>query len=227
VLSYVSWKAASGYELQVQLTPGSTERVDAVVHFPKTRLPIDSKFPREQVLPLFDATDPETLAAARQTLAQVIKAEARRIAKYLRPDSGTTDMALMFLPSETLYFEVIRDVALWSDLAKLKVFPVSPNTLAITLKGIAISYEYYEMAQNVEKTIEEIRKAQRHFGHFQRQFEEIGSRLEKAQQAFNTASTHLTRYSGAVVRLTGEPAAELPGTPGALPMPEDRPPAET
>jgi DNA anti-recombination protein RmuC len=102
----------------------------------------------------------------------------------------------------------------WEELSKRRVYPVSPNTLAITLKGIAIASEYYEMAKGVEKTIEEIRKAQKHFGGFERQFEEIGEKLEKAEKAFNTAQTHLGRYQSSVVRLTGEQPLALPEPDG-------------
>ncbi|MEK7287601.1 MAG: DNA recombination protein RmuC, partial [Elusimicrobiota bacterium] len=115
-----------------------------------------------------------------------------------------------------LYFEVIRNVALWEHLSRLKVFPVSPNTLAVTLKGIAIAHDYYDMAQNVQKTIEDIKKARKHFEHFDGNFEEVGNRLKKAQDAFDTASTHLGRYNSSVTRLTGEAPAALPGvTDGA------------
>jgi DNA recombination protein RmuC len=201
------------------------------VKFPRATLPIDSKFPREQVLPLFDeASTPEGLAEARKRLGQVLRSEAQRIARYIRPEDGTMDMALMFLPSETLYFEAIRDGRLWEEITRRRVHPVSPNTLAITLKGIAIAQQYYEMARNVERTIEEIQRAQRHFSFFQQRFEEVGKGLEKAQEAFKTASTHLVRYTGAVARLSasGEEIAARTGPqgprdktpPGTIPLPE-------
>jgi DNA recombination protein RmuC len=135
------------------------------------------------------------------------------------------DMALMFLPSETLYFEAIRDGRLWEDLSRRRVFLVSPNTLAITLRGIAVAQDYYEMARSVEKTIEEVRKAQRHFGLFEKRFEDLGKGLGKAQEAFATAQLHLSRYSGAVVRLTGERPEGLPSPEEPL-LPLEEPPGE-
>lgn len=202
---------AEAYQEQVSLVPGSTEAVDAVVHFPHAKLPIDSKFNREQILPLFETSDPGLLAEARKQLALVIKAQARSISdKYIHPEHGTADLALMFLPSETIYFEVIRNVELCEALHKCSVFPVSPNTLAIVLKSVAMSFSYYEFAQNVEKTLEQIKWAQKSFAFFQKKFEEVGKGLQKAQEAYGTASTHLNRYTNRVVELTGEPPAELP-----------------
>lgn len=193
------------FELQYQITPSSTERVDAVVKLAKQILPIDSKFPREQVLPLFESDDPTQLEGARKMLSDWIKQQARSISqKYIRPDYGTTDMALLFLPSETLYFEVIRDTALFEAISKLKVFPVSPNTLAISLRSVAMAQDYYEMARGVEKTIEDVTKARKHFEHFETKFEDIGKGLKKAQEAFETANTHLGRYESSIVRLVGD-----------------------
>lgn len=200
---------SGSYELQYAVVPNSPERVDAVVKFARTILPIDSKFPREQVLPLFEAQDPATQDLARKTLSDFIKGQAKSIAdKYIRPDHGTTDMALLFLPSETLYFEVVRDTKLFEHMAKLKVFPVSPNTLAISLNSVAMAQEYYEMARGVQKTIEDVRKARRHFEHFESKFEDIGKGLKKAQEAFETANTHLGRYENSIFRLTGETPEE-------------------
>lgn len=185
-------------------------QVEFLIRFPKAKLPIDSKFPREQVAGVFETNDPLELKEARKKFARVMKEEAGRIAKYIKAEAGTMDMALMFLPSESLYFEAIRDEGLWGELSKKKVYPVSPNTLAITLKGIAIASDYYEMGKGVEKTIEEVRKAQKHFGNFQKKFEEVGGELEKAQRAFSTAAGHLGRYSSTVTRLTGEEPQALP-----------------
>lgn len=201
---------AGTFELQYAITPHSTERVDAVVKLAKLVLPIDSKFPREQVLPLFESEDPALLEQARKQLCDFIRTQAKNISeKYIRPEHGTTDMALLFLPSETLYFEVIRNGKLFENLTQLRVFPVSPNTLSISLKSVAMAQEYYQMAQGVEKTIEDINKARRHFEHFERKFDELGKGLKKAQEAFETASTHLGRYENSVLRLTGE----LTGSP--------------
>ncbi|PIE33668.1 hypothetical protein CSA56_11185 [candidate division KSB3 bacterium] len=189
---------------ELQSTIDGAGRVDVLVKFPKAALPIDSKFPREQVLHLFQTSDPKKLTEARKALRKVLRLEAKRISKYIRPDMGTMDMAIMFLPSEILYFEVIRDHTLWEDLGKIQVFPASPNTLAIMLRGIAIAYDYYEMAASVEKTIENLQKAQRHFSLFEKKFEAIGQGLETAREAYHVANTHLNRYSGSVVRLTGQ-----------------------
>ncbi len=212
------------YELQYAVVPGSAERVDAIVRLARQVLPIDSKFPRETVLPLFESQEPGALELARRALYEFVKAESRDIAKkYIRPDHGTTDMALLFLPSETLYFEVVRNGVLFEEMNRLKVYPVSPNTLAMGLHSVSVAQEYYDMARGVEKTIEDVKKARRHFDNFEKKFEEIGKGLRKAQDAYETANTHLGRYETSVYRLVGdtpeEGAAAMEGaeSPAALP----------
>jgi DNA recombination protein RmuC len=201
---------AAAFDEQVNIVPGSREAVDAVVKFPKFKLPIDSKFNREAILPLFETNDPAKLAEARAQLAAAIKAQAKSIAeKYIHPEHGTTDIALMFLPSETIYFEVIRNGELLAAVHKLSVFPVSPNTLVITLRSVAMSMSQFEFAKSVEKTLEQIRQAQKHFGNFEKKFEEVGRGLQKAQDAYHTATTHLTHFSNRVVGLTGEAMPEI------------------
>lgn len=217
---------SDSYELQYQIVPSSTERVDAVIKYPNCVLPIDSKFPREQILPLFETQDPVRLELARKQLTEVMKTLARSIKeKYIRPEHGTSEMALLFVPSETLYFEMLRNPTLCEELAKHKVFAVSPNTLAVTLHAISIARGYYDMAKGVEKTMLELKKANQHFENFERRFDEVGTALGKAQTAFNVASTHLSRYDGAVARLAGVETEALSSVPKTLT--ESLPPLNT
>ncbi len=201
------------YELQASPTGNGSARADAVIKFPGRALPIDAKFPREQVLPLFDTGDPQALAAARTELERVIKEQARRIANYIEPENGTTDMALMYLPSETLYMEVVLNGELSEALNRQRVFAVSPNTLIVTLQSIQMVFKMYEFAKSYERATEELKKAQAAFGYFEARFEEIGHSLGKAQQAFEVARGHLTRYRAKVTGLTGEPQAKLEAPP--------------
>jgi DNA recombination protein RmuC len=201
---------ASMYELQSG-TGTDQRRADAMILFPDRKLPVDAKFPREQVTALFENKTEAELVDTRKVFEKVIKTEATRISGYIQPEHGTTDMALMYLPSETLYFEVIRNRDLSEWLNQQKVFPVSPNTLLMSLQTISLVYRWYQVAKSFEKTTQELAKAQKSFGLFQAKFETVGKQLEKAQEAYSTATTHLTRYRGKVIKLTGEEVPELEG----------------
>jgi DNA recombination protein RmuC len=207
----------------LQASPGEGPgRADAVIYFPDRKLPIDAKFPREQVIALFESNDKAEIEAARVALLRVMKAEAKRIQQYIQPENGTTDIALMYLPSETLYMEVIRNRELGDWMNEQHVFPVSPNTLLMTLHTIALVHKWYEVASRFEKSRAELAKAQKSFDFFQNQFENVGKNLNKAQEAFETAQRHLKTYRGKVTALSGQEQLELE-TPAAGSAPVDKP----
>jgi DNA recombination protein RmuC len=195
------------FEMQCSVDGGG--RVDAMINFPDRRLPIDAKFPREQVLAFFEESTEEQLDIARIEFVRVMKAEAKRIKAYIQPEHGTTEIALMYLPSETLYMEAVRNRELADWLNAQHVFPVSPNTLLMTLQTIALVHKWYEVASRFEKSRQELAKAQKSFDHFQNQFENVGKNLNKAQEAFDTASKHLKTYRGRVSALSGQEQLEL------------------
>ncbi len=196
------------FEMQAQLPEGGG-RPDAIIQFPDRRLPIDAKFPREQVLALFESNVEAEIEEARVALVRVMKAEAKRIKAYIQPENGTTDIALMYLPSETLYMEVIRNRELADWLNLQHVFPVSPNSLLMTLQTIALVHKWYEVASRFEKSRLELSKAQKSFDYFLSQFENVGKSLSKAQEAFDKAQTHLKTYRGLVTVLSGQEQLDL------------------
>jgi len=198
---------ANMFEMQCSVNGGG--RVDAMINFPDRRLPIDAKFPREQVLAFFEESTEAQLDEARVEFVRVMKAEGKRIKAYIQPEYGTTEIALMYLPSETLYMEAVRNRDLADWLNQQHVFPVSPNTLLMTLQTIALVHKWYEVASRFEKSRQELAKAQKSFDHFQNQFENVGKSLGKAQEAFDKASTHLKTYRGRVSVLSGQEQLEL------------------
>jgi DNA recombination protein RmuC len=196
------------FEIQAQL-PNGGGRPDALIQFPDRRLPIDAKFPREQVLALFESNDAAEIEEARVEFVRVMKAQAKRIQAYIQPENGTTEIALMYLPSETLYMEAVRNRDLADWLNQLHVFPVSPNTLLMTLQTIALVHKWYEVASRFEKSRQELGKAQKSFDYFQNQFDKVGRSLSSAQEAFDTAQKHLKSYRGKVSALSGQEQLEL------------------
>src|SRR6266566_1640453 len=190
------------FEMQCAVNGGG--RVDAMINFPDRRLPIDAKFPREQVLAFFEESTEKELEEARVEFVRVMKAEAKRIKAYIQPGHGTTEIALMYLPSETLYMEAVRNRELADWLNLQHVFPVSPNTLLMTLQTISLVHKWYEVASRFEKSRQELAKAQKSFDYFQNHFENVGKSLNKAQEAFEKATTHLKTYRGRVSVLSGQ-----------------------
>jgi DNA anti-recombination protein RmuC len=108
--------------------------------------------------------------------------------------------------------EVVRNRELGDWMNEQHVFPVSPNTLLMTLHTISLVHKWYEVASRFEKSRAELAKAQKSFDFFQNQFENVGKNLNKAQEAFETAQRHLKTYRGKVSALSGQEQLELETT---------------
>src|SRR5260370_13099563 len=92
--------------------------------------------------------------------------------------------------------EAVRNRALADWLNQQHVFPVSPNTLLMTLQTTALVHKWYEVASRFEKSRQELDKAQKSFDHCQNHFENVGKNFEKSQEAFAKPPTHLKTYHG-------------------------------
>ncbi|HUR37764.1 MAG TPA: DNA recombination protein RmuC [Terriglobales bacterium] len=202
----------------LQASTDGHSRADALINFPELKLPIDAKFPREQVLALFESDDTAEIEEARKAFGRVMKEQAKRVKAYIQPENGTTDIALLYLPSETLYMEAVRNRDLVDEMNKMKVFPVSPNTLMVTLQAIAMVHKWFQVQEGLARSMEEFAKAQKSMEHFEAKFTVIGKNLEKAQEAFTTASTHLKNYKTRVNILTDNEGLPLFNGKPALPF---------
>ncbi len=183
---------ASLYEMQHGFRSG--ERVDAVIRVGDRLVPVDAKFPLEawrRVLQLEGEAAARERRAFRRVLAQRVDEIA---AKYLRPDEGTTDFALMYVPAEGVYYDaLLREEpppgaeTLLGYARSLRVLLVSPNTfyaylsaLAYGLRGQAIEPRAREildalagLRQDVQRYADGLDTLGRHLGHASKQFAEV------------------------------------------------------
>lgn len=210
----------------LQASTDGHSRADALINFPERKLPIDAKFPREQVLALFESDDAGEIEEARKAFGRVMKEQAKRVKTYIQPENGTTDIGLLYLPSETLYMEAVRNRDLVDEMNKMRVFPVSPNTLMVTLNAIAMVHKWFQVQQGLARSMEEFHKAQKSMEHFEAKFTVIGKNLEKAQEAFTTASTHLKNYKTRVNILTDNEGLPLFTGKPELALPKQEPEVE-
>lgn len=159
--------------------PGSPEDQDSPVW-----LPIDSKFPQEDYLRLQEAAesgDPEAVQKATDALAKTIRIEGERISKYLNPPR-TTDFAIMFLPTEGLYAEVVRHPSLSDDLQKkFNIVVAGPTTLAALLNSFAMGFRTLAISEQSAEVWKVLGAVKTEFGKF-------GGMLSKVKKQLDTAS---------------------------------------
>ena len=182
--------SSNQYAENVSVIPGSSERVEFAIKLPghedeTVYLPIDSKFPQEDYIRLVEAAqagDKEACDAARKGLMNQLKLEGKRIStKYIQAPH-TTDFAIMFLPIEGLYAEVMRDMAAVEQLQRThRVVVAGPSTLTALLNSLQMGFRTLA----IEKRSAEVWKL---LGAVKTDFVKFGDVLEKTQQRLRQAS---------------------------------------
>ncbi|MCL5675642.1 MAG: DNA recombination protein RmuC [Patescibacteria group bacterium] len=120
----------------------SGEKVDAAIKTEAGILPIDSKFPMENYQKSVKAESEEERKSAKKEFIRDVKKHIETIAKkYILPEEGTMDFALMYIPSESVFYEIVQETELTSFARKSRVYPVSPSTLYAHLQMILLSFE--------------------------------------------------------------------------------------
>lgn len=183
------------YEENVATVSGSTERVEFAVKLPGESgetvwLPIDSKFPGdtyEHLVDAINAGNEEAIAAAKKSLETRIKAEAKDIStKYIAPPE-TTNFAILFLPFEGLYAEVVSQVGLLEQLQReYRVNVCGPSTMAALLNSLQMGFQ----SVAIQKHADEIQKV---LSAVKTEFETYQVQLEKAQKQIRTAETTIDK----------------------------------
>ena len=191
---------------QKQYTIDGSERVDAVVKYKDTIIPIDAKFPREIYERYLNAEDKEEKKRSWKLYEDGLKVQINSIRdKYVKPHKGTSDFAVMFIPSESIYYETIAEKNFMGDPCSIyeyarnnKVVPVSPNTFYAFLQIIIMGIRNLDIIKNAKKLQEALVKIERNFTHFYAKYEELGASIDKAQKAFKTGDTHIKRFKDSV-----------------------------
>jgi len=212
------------WETQYRFAGGQT--VDAVIKLRDHLVPVDAKFPLESFQRLLAAEDDAGRKSARKEFERSVRGRIDEIAdKYIRPGEGTFEFALMFIPAENVYYEVIiRDENL-GDTASLlnyatsrRVVPVSPNSFYAYLATIATGLKGMQVEQRSREILAELGKLQRDFDKLAEELRLLGRHLASAQGKFEQADKLAARFGDRLAGVTGQPLEPGEGEqPGALP----------
>ena len=138
----------------------SGQKVDAAIKMEAGILPIDSKFPMESFQRLAKSEEAER-EKCRKEFTKDVKAHIETIAKkYILPEEGTMDFALMYVPSEGVYYELVQLVDLMDYSRKVRVYPVSPSTLYAHLQTILLSFEGKKLESKSKEVFKLLRAIQ-------------------------------------------------------------------
>src|ERR671910_2972479 len=195
------------YQLQYGFKTG--ERVDAVIKVERL-VPIDAKFPLDNFERLVEAETDDERALHDKAFARDLKNHVDSIAeKYIRPDEGTYDFALMYLPSESVYYELVcgKTGALLSYAHEKRIFPVSPTTFTSQLQVIALGLKGMQIEKRAHEVMAYCAQLENDFGRFRDDFQVVGKHLGHAQSKFAEADRRLDRFE---TKLERAAESELP-----------------
>ena len=223
----------SQFERNVRVKADTSERVEYAVRLPGPGgepgtcvwLPIDSKFPQEDYLRLQEAADrgdPEAVQDAAEDLARSVRVAAKEIHdKYVSPPA-TTDFAIMFLATEGLYAEVLRQPGLVDDLQqRFRVVVAGPTTLAALLSSLRMGFQTLAIEQRAAEAMRLLGAIKLEFGKFGDVLDRVKRQLHTASQTIEATGARtraIERHLRAVEELPEAEAAQvlvLPPAPNA------------
>ena len=168
-------------------------KVDAVLKTEAGLLCIDSKFPMENFnLMLKGETEAERNVGKKQFAADVKKHIEDISRKYILPEEGTMDFALMYIPSEAVYYEVVNIQELSNFARRLRVYPVSPNTLYAHLQVLLLSFEGKDLEAKSREVFRVLRAIQKDYSKVD---ENLGVLQKHLNNAYNMMSSVITSFT--------------------------------
>lgn len=179
----------------------SGERVDAAIRLGDRLVPIDAKFPDEAFRRLMAEPEEERRRPLRKAFARAVKLRVDEIAKkYILPDEGTYDFALMYVPAENVYYEIIikdddvEDDSVATYALSRRVVPVSPNSLYAYLRVIILGLRGLRIEANAREIQDDLIRLAGDFENVREHVDKLGGHLGNAQKQFQEAERDLDRF---------------------------------
>jgi DNA recombination protein RmuC len=189
---------AEHYVLQHRFKSGDV--VDAVIRIGPRFVPADAKFPYENFKRVIDAgAETERVAARKQFLRDVKKHVDAIASKYILPDEGTYDFALMYVPAENVYYETIikedagEDRQLFSYALAKRVIPVSPNSFYAYVQTILLGLRGMKVEERAQEILAELGRLRADFEKIQENFRILGRHLTNAAGSYSDTEKTMTK----------------------------------
>ena len=185
------------YEENIITKHGSNDRVEFAVKMPGKEtdvyLPIDSKFPVEnysRLIAAYDNGDKAEIATYQKALATDVKEQAKKIStKYIDPPK-TTDFAIMFVPTESLYAEIIRIPGLSDEIRqKYNITIASPSTLPVMLSGLLMGFRTVAIEKRSAEVWQTLGAVKTQFGKFSELLEGVQKKLQESANKIESAKS--------------------------------------
>jgi DNA recombination protein RmuC len=210
----------SVYDLQHKFKSG--EKVDAALRIGSNIVPIDSKFPLENFQRYIQEDKDRERETWRKKFVVDVKKHIDDIAsKYILPDEGTYEFALMYIPAENVYYETIlkdehlgEERSLLSYAMKKRVMPVSPNSFFAYLQVIVLGLKGLQIEKSAQDIFKSLAQLQGDLVRFKSDFQVLGGHISNAKTKFDESERRLGKFTDRLDVLSGEQPAALPESTG-------------
>jgi len=178
----------------LQYTFKSGAIVDAAIKTEAGIIPIDSKFPMENFRKMMaNNPDSEKKSAEREFVSDVKKHIDDIAKKYILPAEGTIDYALMYVPSESVYYEIVNNSTLFDYSQKFRVLPVSPMTFYAYLRAILMGFEGQKISQHAQKILAGLRSIQTDYQKVGETLDTLNRHISNSYGMMNQVETGFSR----------------------------------
>jgi DNA recombination protein RmuC len=203
------------FTLQYMFSSG--ERVDAVVRLGEKIVPVDSKFPLDNFKRIIECKTEEERKASQKAFYRDVKRHIDDIAsKYIVPNEGTYDFALMYIPAENVYYETItkddsfgEEKGILNYALKKKVIPVSPNLFFAYLQVIVLGLKGLQIEKDAQKILALLASLKKDLGGFQEDFQLVGKHITNAMNKFEEARRRLDKFNFKLEQIENQPSLPL------------------
>jgi len=182
------------YSTQYRFKSG--EAVDAIIRLGERIVPVDAKFSLENFQKMLETPDEQLKAALRKKFIQDVKNRIDEVSsKYILPQENTYDFALMYIPAENVYYEVIIKEDIFSYSLVKKVIPVSPNTIYAYLEVICLGLKGLKVEENAKKILKSLSALEIEIDRFKEDFGILGTHLVNSKAKYEESQKHLDKLS--------------------------------
>lgn len=178
------------------------EKVDAVIKIEDRLIPIDAKFPLDSFKRYLEEIEPEKKTPHYKTFINDVKKQIQSIAKkYILPEENTFDFALMYIPSEQVYYEIMlndsantKQESLTELARKLRIIIVSPNSFYAYLSALMQALRGQKMQKNIHEIMNQLRHITLDIEKINDDFQKIGYHLSNAQKSYESTDKRINKY---------------------------------
>lgn len=200
------------FKMQYDFRNGET--VDAAIFVKEGIVPVDAKFPLENYVRLLDEKDPERKAEYEDAFKKDLKKRIDETSKYIRPDEGTLGFAFMYIPAESIYYDLVtgsvgavnaRNLLDYAQNEK-KVIIVSPTTFFAYLNSVLYGFKAFRIEKDAEQIKKNVEVLMKHLEAYDVYYKKIGASLSTTVNHYNAGTKELGKIDKDVLKITGASA---------------------